>query len=478
MKASRLLALLCTMLILVGAYTAASWYAGREDQTRIEQFVEQINLGLAAQWPVSEPQALLRIEDYQRGWFSSDIHYQFVFQGEDGRPQHIAFQDALNHGPWPWAALREGDWHPAMAYSQLALSGGGLTAPWFDGVHGGGGTPLMISTRIGFDGTAHSVWLVRPAQVRASGMQLDIGAGRLTVDYDADTRASSAQGSLGELTLLALDTGERMHLQDLSLQSNNAFSGDSGMQAHYRAQVGQTTIQQPDAPVVGLKTLVVMLDAAQTGALADAQLRYTVDQVQVGATDLGAFDLGMRAQQVNVAAFQALAQAWADITGDDDAEGLTPAEQAVLTQHLLPVLAAGPSFLLEPASRRNDKGRSQASASVIFQAPSPQAQADTDPGAVLEDALRQARLTLEVSRPMVIEAVRRASPHDADRAAAMAGMMYDHFIGQFSRAGLIELQQDVARLDLSYGAGQVVLNGRSMPVADFYALISPLLMSQ
>jgi len=538
-------------LVVAGVYAGASWYAGREAESRIEQFVERVNLGLAAQWPVSEPQPVLRIDEYRRGWFSSRIRYALAYQDDAGRPRSLHFQDDLAHGPLPWAALREGDWRPAMAYSRLALAPGDAWRAWFDGVEGGG-PPLTIDSRIAFDGKVHAVWRLQAARVRGEDAELSFGAGRMTVDYDPATGASEARGGLDDLALVVPGTGERLRLQGVAIRMDGTFPDEGGAQAHYRAQAREVSLEQPDAPLVEARDFEAGLDAARTGALTDGRLSYALGQFRVDGVDMGSLEFGASAERLDVEAFQALRLAWERIVAaGGDREGLSGEDQALLRERLRPVLAAGPSLAIDPLSWRNPQGRSRASLAVDFMAaPGDEAGADqpgggvpnggapnggvpngsvpngsvpngsvpnggvpgeaapeegvpgadgsgegmpdeSEPGAdapggdvagdggigaFVERAIREVRLDVELSRAMLIETARRVNPADGDRAAAMAGMVFDHFSGRLARAGLVRIDGGMVRIELSYGAGRVVLNGQAMPVGDFLALVSPWLV--
>ncbi|WP_269495238.1 YdgA family protein [Castellaniella sp. S9] len=475
MNTRRTLAILAgTVIALAGLYAGASWYAGREAQARIEQLVEQANLGLAAQWPVTQPQPVLRIDEYRRGWFSSRIRYTLAYQDADGHARGLHFQDALAHGPLPWAALRMGDWRPAIAYSRLVLAPGDTGGAWFDGVENRG-APLAIDTRIAFDGKVHAVWRLAAAQVRGQAVQVGFSAGRMTVDYDPATRASVASGALDHLALIMPDTGERLRLEGLSIQGDSASSGEDDGRTSHRLRIQRLALDRPDQPAVEAHGIEVGLDAARTGALVDGRLAYALDQLRVGELDMGRLEFQASAQHVDAGAFQALQQTWEDIAaaGDPDA-GLDPADRAALLERLRPVLAAAPSVAIDALRWRNAQGQSQASLAVDFTPPGEGG--DTDLGAFLERAIRQLRLNLEVSKAMLVETARRVNPGDADRTAALASMLFDGVTGRLARAGLVRVEDGAARLELAYSAGRVTLNGQAMPVADFLALVSPWLV--
>uniref|UniRef100_UPI0033425887 YdgA family protein n=1 Tax=Castellaniella defragrans TaxID=75697 RepID=UPI0033425887 len=468
------------VVALAGAYVGGSWYAGREAQSRIEQFVEQINLDLAKQWLVTERQPVLQIEEYQRGWFSSRIQYSLSQQDERGGAHRFRFHDDLAHGPLPWAALREGDWRPAMAYSRLTPDRDdvsrdwfeGISRAWFDGVEGGA-APLTINTRIAFDGSVHSIWNLSAAQVRGEEAQLAFSAGRMTVDYDPSARTSEVQGELDNLTLVTPETGERLLLEGLTIQGKRAPSGEDAENMRHRLRIRQVSFAQSEQPMFGAQDVEVGLDAVRAGALVDGQLVYTFDRFQIEERDMGRLALEASVKRLDAQAFQSLQQSLEQMAMVDDLADLSDAEQAALRERLQSVLAAGPTVAIDALRWSNAEGQSQASLAVDLAAPDA-GDAGEDAGALMARAIRQVRLNVDVPKVMLIETARQMNPDDPDREAAMMSMMFDGLSNQLVREGLIRVEDGAARLDLVYGDEQVTLNGQAMPMADFIALVSPL----
>lgn len=460
------------MLAVVGAYTAGSWYAGREAQARIGQLVEQANLGLAAQWPATGLQPVLRIDEYQRGWFWSRIQYTLRYPGNGGLARDIHFDDELSHGPFPWAMLREGDWRPALAHSRLALvsvDGSGTSA----GVLEGQAPPLVIQTRIAFDGRVHAAWHLAAGRMQDESADLSFGAGHMTVNYDPATQASTVDGGLDALTLILPETGERMRLEGLSFQGESTFSSNTDGRAQQGLRIRQAVFEMPDSPPVEAIGVVIDLAAIRAHGLVDGRMAYALEQWRIDGRDMGQLEFQAHAERFDPVALGALQREWEQIVADGALdEGLDQQDHAILIERLRPVLATAPAVAIDALRWRNPEGQSQATWLMEFTPPGDE-QAYGDVGALIDRAIRQFRFQLDISKAMVVETARRMDPAQADRTAAMTSMLFDSFAGQLARAGLIRVEDGVVRFDLVYGAGQLALNGQDMPVADFFALVSP-----
>lgn len=459
------------LLVVVGAYAAGSWYAGREAQARIGQLVEQVNLGLAAQWPTDRLQPVLHVDEYQRGWFSSRIQYTLRYPGDDGAARDIHFQDELAHGPFPWTLLSQGDWRPVLAHSRLALMSGTR------GDDPKAAPPLTIETRIAFDGKVHAVWRLAASRVQDDTADLAFGTGHMTVDYDPATQASALAGSLETLTLVLPEAGERMRLEGLSFQGDSTLSGDGDGQARQGLQIRRLVFELPEAPAVEANDVRLDLAAIRAHGLVDGRLDYALDQWRIDGRDMGGLEFKAHVERLDPEALRALQQEWDLIVAERAPdEGLDPHDHERLLERLRPVLATAPALAVDALRWRNREGQSEAMWIVEFSPPG-EAQADRDVGALIERATRQFRLRLDISKAMLVETARRMDPAQADRTAAMTSMLFDSFSGQLARAGLIRIEDGVARFDLAYGAGRISLNGQDMPVADFIALVSPWLPS-
>ncbi|MHA3903292.1 YdgA family protein [Castellaniella sp. WN] len=455
------------------AYTGASWYAGRLAQDRIEAWVEQANGEIAAQWTSADPRPVLKIEDYRRGIFDSDIRYGFEFHDDEGHDQTLGLHDALRHGPWPWVAVRQGEWRPAAAWSLIEPLPGGPWQPWFDALPAGA-APWTLQSRIGFDGRVAARWRLEP--VRLADDRLDFSGGLVRIDYDPGTRQTAVSGHVDRLAAFDADSGVRVRVEGLDFDGTTTRSGETDLQSRQQARFGQIQVDVPDSPPVALIEPSLRSDTARTGSLLDSRLAYDLGRLQVDRQDLGRITLALSAEHLDVPALQALAGALERLNeGDDPDEGLSEQDQERLRALAVPVLAASPRLSLDGLRWETPQGASELKAQAEFR---PAAEdAPRDLGGLIESAIRQLSAHLSLSKPMLLQVVRQTQRGDGgpDMAVALVSMLFDQYAGRLERQGLVQRQGDAVTAGYRYADGQVTANGRTMSPAEFIAQFGDLL---
>lgn len=472
---SRLLISSGVVLALVLAYGAASWYTGKQAQVQVEQAVEQANLQLSAAWPAGQAHPTLLVENYQRGWFSSSVEYAFNFKDDAAQDQVLRLHDDLQHGPFPWRAVSAGELSPMLAYSQVRLLPSEVLQVWFDSQQGA--SPLQVDTRVSFGGVAQSLWQFQPAKFLHDGEQIDFSGGQIEVNFDRQLKTSEARGKFDSLIWEDTVSGERGEFKTMSFEGRSAFTGEEDMQIHNQAHIGQITVTQDQQPALILADMLVKLDSSRTGSLLDSTLAYEFGGIRVGEADLGQLQAGARIEHIDVAAFKALMSAWEQVNPDGaDDEGLSVEAQALLKEKVQALLAASPSVAIDPLKWKNTQGESRALLAIHFMPASGDAEPDEALGTLLERSLRQIQLGVSVSKPMLVQVFGQMNGgEDADKMQALASMLFDHYTAGMQRAGLIEVKDDVASLNVSYQNGEVTLGGAKMSVDAFIALVQSML---
>src|SRR5690625_2582823 len=114
------LLVLITVVIIHGA---VSWWVGARAEKLSLQQVEYLNQQLKKLSTQHDPsqRVTLRLKTKERGIWSTQR--QLILDWYRGVQHHrYVLDDQLQHGPWPWARLRAGQWAPVVAYSELTLS--------------------------------------------------------------------------------------------------------------------------------------------------------------------------------------------------------------------------------------------------------------------------------------------------------------------------------------------------------------------
>lgn len=458
------------VLTLAVAYCAASWYTGRQAQAQIYDAVKQINQQLDVSWPAGQARPTLQIQDYQRGWFSSDVRYVFTFSDDSGDIQNLHLDDALQHGPFPWGALGAGEFSPLLAYSRIQLMPTEFVRPWFDARKGA--SPMQINTQITFGGVARSLWTLHPFTFDGEGGRIDFSGGSVRVDYDRRIKKSDAKGQFDSLKWTDR-SGGRGAISNFAVEGHNTVAAQGDIQVHNVVKVERITAQHPDGPEVTIENMAVKLDSARTGVLLDGALAYEFGKIRVGDADLGAIRAGVRAEHINFIALEGLLAAWEQVSADG--ETLDSDEERQLEAPLRTMLASSPQLTVDPLDWTTSEGRTHAMFAVHFKPVADVATGKTDLGQLIEQSLKQVQLDVSVSRAMVIQLAGQISPEAGEQTRTVAAMLFDQYAASLQQAGLLQVKDEVASLNLSYAGGEVGLGDQRMSVQEFVALVRSVL---
>lgn len=451
------------LAVLVLAYAGASWYAGRLAQQAIEAWVGRTNQSIADQWTAKTPRPVLQIQSYERGVFNSTIRYALDYQDARGTRHELGLQDALRHGPWPWGALRTGNWRPMAAYSRVTPVSDGDWKPWVDAMPAGT-PPWVARSRIGFDGGVTTE--VQFAPVKTA--DVDFGGGSLEVVYAPKERRTQLSGRFETLALIDPEVQTTLRFSGLDLRAHSRHSGDSDYQSHQEMRLDGLALSAADAQPIVLKQQVLTVDVAQTGSLMDSQASFDAGHLLFGTQDVGALKMAASAQNLSMPALQALARTLAAIdAAHESGSDMSDPERQQVRAGLLPVLAASPRLVLRKLQWINAQGTTELSGQADFRPVGDSAPQDL--GATLDQGIRGLSLHAQISKPMLLQVLRQTqSGSDADVALALVSMVFDQYAGRLARVGLVK-QSDggLVQADLAYADGQVTANGVKMTPDEF-----------
>lgn len=462
---------------LAVAYTGASWYMGKEAQKAITVAVSESNQQMAKSLgtDISSDQAVLSIDSYDRGVFSSLVTYTLTLRDGSQTPIVLRLEDQLSHGPFPWVAVRGGDVSPLLAYSQARLLPTPSVQPWFDAVKDG--APMTVRTRLELSRDGISEWHFAPAALQRDGAEMDFSGGSILVDFADEFTSANGTGRFASLNYKD-ETGS-VQLRDMTLFSKTRRQQDVN-QSEGRVDIGQVQIASEDDGKVSLERFAIEFAAEQQGNLVDADLRYLVGKLNLGDKDLGELTLGLKAQRLDVNALTAISQTLDSVNAeavDSDSldEALTDAQMQALAQHWQTMLKSEPRFALDAFQWKNAEGESSIALKTEWAEPT---EAQVQALAYLEtpglETLRQAELDVQLHRGMLL---RLAGELYGDMGTQLGAMIFDEFIDNLRLAGVAVVDGDKAGAKAVY-RGQdatVDLNGQNMPLEDFVALVMELI---
>jgi len=461
--------ILTALAVVAVAYVAATWYVGKQARAAIEQAVAQANERMA-QAMVAQPgadRATMAVVEYRRRIFSSDVVYSLRLRNESGQLQEFLLGDHLQHGPFPWDAVRSGRFVPMLALSQAQLLPSAATQAWFDKLDGK--TPVTGRTEVHFGGSAVSDWTFKPLSLAQDGEVLKFSGATMRATFDNDYADSRVTGGF-DLLDYSNGEGERMVIDAVRFEYETATEAEA-TRMNATTQASRLSLELPDESTVSLADAVMKVSSEQNGDLATGFVRYDLGQVRSGDVDLGSLSLGIRGQDISMPAVSELARVYDELVARHGPRQedwrLSPEEAALLQDRLFALLASNPVVTFEPLVWKNDQGESSASLSLELTRPAqPESAASLD--ALLQQAVRGLDLGMRIERPMFVRAlVQLQDGADDPQIAAFAGELYDNYAQRLQAAGLATLADGAATAKIVYRDGQVDANGKKMPVAEF-----------
>jgi uncharacterized protein YdgA (DUF945 family) len=473
-KTSGLVAL---VVLVAGAYSASAWYMGKQAQQTIETAVANANTRLASSLG-SGPNDLLtrlRIDRYERGIFRSVADYSLEVRDTDGQTIELRLQDTLEHGPFPWSSVRQGSFEPLLALSQARLIESPSTRAWVQSQKTGQ-SPLNIQTRVAFGGKGESAWVFSPVTISSTDGVVAFSGGTLDVQFSNTLNDSTAQARFDSFVLSGREPGENLGITGITLNADSATDPAGAVVTQSTLSVQQLVADDPelDGDIV-IGNTQVNFNGRQNGNLVTGDVRYDFGSVKVGSINLGSMSATAGVEQFDIAALSALLADYDAIVARQgnvaDPAQLDPADQKLLNQRLLAVLASKPVVRLDPVVWKNTKGESRAGLSVNLQPPVAADSSDFD--TLLLQSLGKAQLDVSLSRAMLVQAAAQmqADPQEASQVEDFMGTLFDQYMARLQEVGLVTVKGDLAQLSITYNDQQVQVNGRSMPVEQFMQMM-------
>jgi len=425
------LLVLITVVIIHGA---VSWWVGARAEKLSLQQVEYLNQQLKKLSTQHDPsqRVTLRLKTKERGIWSTQR--QLILDWYRGVQHHrYVLDDQLQHGPWPWARLRAGQWAPVVAYSELTLSDeddGALLYQWSQGRH-----PLKAQTEIDWQGQFNSQWRWAALTAKQAEFQFVLGAGGVDIrglgqnNYQIKAQAPALTYQRHEGLRLI-----EPKLQWITTENSSLYDGQMHFSATEFAWLAEPMLQ-------GEALLVEFIQNSDDGLLNFSAQGSAEKVVADRGILLGDFQLRLMLERL----------------GENiGAQAFTLLDSKQYEALWLESLAAHPRYTIEEFIWENEGGSAEFSG---FFELSPR----------LGDELEKA--TLQVNLPKsVIEAVIK---QEKGMKAALLSLLFDTALKEGQQLELITFDGKVIKTYMHYdqAADNYVLNGRTHSKDDLQAIL-------
>lgn len=437
--------ILVGVVVVAAAYTGSAWYMGKKAETEIHRQVAELNAAITTHHAVNldDNSIQIKVVNYHRGWFSSDINYELMLENE-GEQYQLLFEDQLRHGPLPFQALVKGHFAPILAYSELKLLPSQNVQPWFDATQAE--TPITAHSFIDFNGsTTSQIDMAAVSYKDAEGNQILSTAAQAQIRYQ---RAKDHIKVEADFPNLAIIDGE----DQTNIQVNGThFKGDltglnQGQKSNGELKIDQLNIDLDQSMKIKINNMVATSSYELNNQLLDSALYYQLDKVRVDDHDLGRFELDVNAKRLDYQALTLLTQS------DQEIDELTEIELQPLLQRFF---NHQPELHIKTLNWINDAGKSEITADVQMAttAANDYSQNEMD----LAHFFQRLNLDVRLSRAMILGLF----PSDSF-TTQLIDMLFSRFAEQGQEAGLLIYDGKEAKLKLQYDAtnNQLILNGQ------------------
>lgn len=475
-------------VVVVGAvaWTGGAWYTGQRVEQEVHGYVARLD-----QQPAYS--GVLRIAAYERGVFSSEVRYVLdleklaMLPDTSGLPDEITLHDHIQHGPFTLDRLGAAQFAPVLATTRTRLENTAATQPWFAAAEGS--EPIESRAVIGYDNQILYRVDLAPLSVTRDGLSVNTSAGHFSGTVSADLQTVTGRAEMADVRLQTLvpdpadPSSAPVPVQARMLNLDMDADYRRGRFGFYvgEGKLGMERLSVETPSESGQPLTVTLNGYALSTLLTEDEknlsghIEYGVGNLQVAEADLGRLDAILRFGNLDGRAVEEISrryhaiapQLMAEINAmPPDADDMPPKTQAFLEESLAMLLPGKPTFGLDPLRWTLPEGESSLRLNTALQ---PMTE---DAGPAFFGPVASLDATLVVSRPMVIEMVKRmsrlqngavASGPELD-AAAEAGFA---FIRQMALASGYVVEEGgnlVARL--SYADGQARLNGEQVPLED------------
>lgn len=474
------------IVVLGAAWTGASWYTGKLIEQRMGEVVENANSQLKAYLPKAGVK--LGYENYQRGIFSSKIRYVLRADGSvttDDAPlkpgDEVAFQETIDHGPFPFAQLKKFNLLPSMASVHTELENTAATKGLFDITKGK--SLFTAESRISYSGDTSSAIDVIPldyqkdkSALKFSGATINADVSRdmkaITLDANSDSAVISGPNQFGQteqVQLLGVSLKSQTHAGqfDLSLGNQNLV------------------LKQIKVAVDGKDTL--LLDgfklASQFGekdSNLNGQIDYTIDSLKVQNSDFGSGKLLLKIDKLDAKSLKEIAdrynqQAMAMLQQAQTMDPVAYQQQTtdILLQNLPLLLKGNPSISIAPLSWKNSKGESTFTLNLDLTDPAQAGSPAESPDQLIARSVKKIDANLSIPVAMATETTSQTAllqGYSAEESQKLAEQQVQGLAAMGQMFKLTTLKEGVIGSSFHYADNQVDLNGNKMSLQEFIGM--------
>ena len=469
-------------------WTGASWYTGKQLESRLAEMVAQANSELKRTAP--EAGLELSYQDYQRGLFTSQM--QLVVKPVANNPeswlkpgQSVVLNEVVDHGPFPMAQLKQFNLIPSMASVKTTLVNNEATKPLFDLAKNE--SPFEVNTRISYAGDTSSAINLKALNYEQGDEKVAFSGGNFKLDADREGNVFSLTGDAASGLVHAVNE----YGQKVQLTFNNLKTDGNSRLTTFDERIGdqKLTLDKLAIAVEGKEMAVLegmdldgKSEVSKDGKNINSQLDYNLKSLKVQNQNLGSGKLTLKVGNIDGQAWHQFSEQYRTQSQAALADKALMESNPQLYQQKvmdvffnnLPVLLKGePVITVAPLSWKNDKGETNFNLSLFLKDP---ATATGEAMTLTQEVDRSvksldSKLTIPVDMATeFMTQIAKLEGYNDEDAGKLANQQVKGMAAMGQMFRITTLEDNVIGTSLQYTSGQVTLNGQKMSPEEFIGM--------
>lgn len=468
-------------------WTGASWYTGKQLESRLAEMMAQANSEIKR----SAPEAGLELsyQDYKRGVFTS--HMQVVVKPVAGNQnawlkpgQSVVLDEVVSHGPFPLAQLKTFNLIPSMASARTVLVNNEVTKPLFDMAKNT--SPFEINTRISYAGDTRSDIDLKALNYEKGTDKVAFSGGNFQLDADRDGKNVSLTGDAES----GLVNSVNEYNQKVQLTFNNLKASGNSRMTDFDERIGDQKLSLDKIAIaVEGKEMTVLegmdldgkSDVSKDGKSINTQLDYSLKSLKVQNQDLGTGKLSLKIGNIDGQAWHEFSQKYSkesqallsDAALQQNPQAYQQQAMAVLFNNLPILLKGEPVITVAPLSWKNGKGETNFNLSLFLKDPATATGEVQTLAQEVDRSVKSLDSKLTIPMDMATEfmtQIAKLEGYGEDDAGKLANQQVKGLAAMGQMFRITKVEDNTISTSLQYANGQVTLNGNKMPLEDFVGM--------
>jgi uncharacterized protein YdgA (DUF945 family) len=197
--------ILILIIVLIVAWLGATWYTGTLVETKISESIDRFTAQLAKNPEVMDTVQLKQIS-YERGLFTSHARYAIANKLISPDENLLEINTTIWHGPFPLAALQQGDLSPRQfqSHTEMLTTAGPLKM--VTGAIMGGKPPLVLDGSCSYGYHCVITGSIPPIDIDIPN-KVKLSFGGVQIQQNGDYRSDTDYQVNGDIQLLPLSIG-------------------------------------------------------------------------------------------------------------------------------------------------------------------------------------------------------------------------------------------------------------------------------